>query len=399
VHLRNIFTKICVNTRTEAALYAMQIGLVKSPAPSDQEINPPDQGIDLLPPSQTTTVEIPPRSIPSVRQVILITILIIVVITIGAGILLTRKQPILSTSPSQVVPTPESRWTVLDNMPTARAGLAVTVYENQVYAIGGETSQGVTGVVELYDPSTGSWLELTQKPVPVTDVKAGVIGGRIYVPGGRVASGDVTNILEVYDPRLDRWEKSTPLPAALSAYALAVFEGKMYLIGGWDGEHFLASVYEYNADVDTWRTLSPMPTARAFAGAAVAGGSIFVLGGFDGKEALSSNEEYLPTEDSWSPRATLPAGRYALGVTSIADIIYVVGGLGETGSTLTSLQYYDSQDQWQSFEDPFPGQWSYLGLVPLQTQIYGIGGQQDGNFIGQARSYKAIYTILIPAMP
>jgi hypothetical protein len=139
-----------------------------------------------------------------------------------------------------------------------------------------------------------------------------------------------------------------------------------------------------------------MPTVRDYAGAAVAGGKIFVIGGYDGKEPLAGNEEYLPEQDSWTQRAPLPAGRYALGVSSIADIIHVVGGEGETGIPLPPLEYFYQQDQWQEFEEPFPQRWSHLGVVPIQTQLYGVGGRWNGIPAAQNMAYQAIYTILIP---
>jgi DNA-binding CsgD family transcriptional regulator/N-acetylneuraminic acid mutarotase len=399
VHLRNIFAKIGVTSRTEAAMYAVHTGLVRSPAASGQDDGIPARAGSILAESQTTAAEVPPRPLFGVRQASMAAIVVILVVLVGVGILLTRQQATTATRPSQIVPTPESRWHVLAPLPTARSGLAVTVYENQIYAIGGDTLEGVTGLVERYDPATNSWVELSQKPDPVTDVNAAVIGGKIYVPGGRLASGEVTNILEVYDPRQDRWERGAPLPTALSAYAEVAFEGKLYLFGGWDGKRFMASVYEYDPDQDTWGARSPMPTARGHAGAATAGGKIYVLGGYDGKDALAATEEYLPGRDTWSRRAPMAAGRYAMGVASIADIIYVVGGVGEPDSILPPLQYFYQQDQWQTFEWPFSKHWTYLGLVSLQTQLYALGGQSDGLPAAQNFSYQAIYTITITINP
>ncbi len=173
----------------------------------------------------------------------------------------------------------------------------------------------------------------------------------------------------------------------------------MYIFGGWDGQKFLASVYEYDPSQDKWLERTPMPTARADAGAGVAGGKIYVFGGFNGKAALAVNEEYLPDRDTWSQRVPLPAGRYAMGATSLADLIYVVGGVGKTDFAMPPLQYSFQQDQWQTFEDPLHQPWSHLGLVPIQTKLYALGGRQDGLPGAQNLSYQAIYSIMLPIFP
>ena len=388
VHLRNIFAKIGVTSRTEAAVYAIREGL--SQAADLPAAVPATQELPTAPPISLET-----KSKPHFLWIAaLVTIVLVGVVTF---VIAKYQAPTIAVA--SPVPVAPQRWQEHASMPTARSGLAVASQENQIYAIGGETKVGVTSVVERYDLVTNTWTGLSSKPTAVTDVSAAVVGGRIYVPGGRLASGEVTNILEIYDPRLDLWEQGTALPIAISAYALVAFEGKLYLFGGWNGEHFLASVYEYNADENTWRTRAPMPTARAYAGAAVAGGKIYVLGGTDGKSALADNEEYLPDRDTWSPRAQLPTRRYAMGVASIADIIYVVGGIVETDSTLPPLQYVHQQDQWQAFENPFPQQWSHLGLVSLQTQLYGVGGWWNGIPAAQNLSYQVIYMIMIPVIP
>lgn len=288
-------------------------------------------------------------------------------------------------------------------MPTARYGLAAAVYENQIYAIGGETVQGVTGVVERYDPETNTWEERSPKPLPVTDVEGAVIGGLIYVPGGRLSSGDVTDVLEIYDPREDKWSQGAGLPTALSAYALAAFEGRLYLFGGWDGSSYVASVYEYNPNQDVWQARAPMSIARGYTGAAVAGGKIYVIGGTNERQILSINEEYIPERDHgkdspWTERAPLPEGRSAMGISSIAGIIQVVGGENESLSSLASLEYFPHRDEWLVVESPFIHSWAHLGLIPLEGFLYAIGGHVDDAPMPYNLAYKAIYTVVVPVV-
>jgi DNA-binding CsgD family transcriptional regulator len=396
VHLKNIFSKIGVISRTEAAMYAVQRGWVTATNVESLTISEGEEnqsignGVERFFTQRW-------RGIPywEIGSIIFILIL---GITSGITLYVSRsfQQKIIEIAPT---PTSLPRWQKKADLPTARYGLAAAVYENQIYAIGGETENGVTGVVEKYNPRDDAWLELNSKPTPVTDVGAVVIGGKIFIPGGRTNNSFITNILEIYDPKNDSWELGSPLPIPLSAYAITAFEGKMYLFGGLDGEKVSNRVFEYNPDQDIWRERAPMPTVRDYAGAAVAGGKIFVIGGYDGKEPLAGNEEYLPERDSWTQRAPLPAGRYALGVTSIADIIYIVGGEGEKDSPLPPLQYVHQQDQWQEFEEPFPQHLSHLGVVPIETQLYGVGGWWNGIPAAQNMAYQAIYTILIPIIP
>jgi N-acetylneuraminic acid mutarotase len=285
-------------------------------------------------------------------------------------------------------------------MLTARRDLAVTTYDNEIYAIGGETSEGVTGAVERYDPGSNSWESLSPKPLPVADAGAAVVGGQIFVPGGRLASGEMTQTLEVYDPRSDHWEPRAAMPAAFSAYALAAFEGRLYLFGGWDGQHYLDSVYEYDPGRDEWTERTALPTPRAFAGAAVAGGAIYVVGGTAGGEPLAANEEYLPEADAagenpWHKRADLPGGRSAMGIGSIADIIHIVGGQAADQSAVP-LKYFPQQNEWQTFELPEQEAGSRLGLGVVEADLHVIGGDVQSAPTTQHLAYRAIYTVVLP---
>jgi hypothetical protein len=301
----------------------------------------------------------------------------------------------------QPMPTAYSRWKEHAALPTARQGLAAVAYEEMVYVIGGEAKQGVVGLVDRFDPATNRWESLSPKPVPVADIGTVVVGGLLYVPGGRLATGKPTDILEAYDPVQDRWEQRASLPIALSAYSLASFEGQIYLFGGWDGNRYMNAVYKYEPSRNEWVTLTPMSTARAFAGAALAAGKIFVIGGYDGKHPLATNEIYSPDregsqESPWSQGRPLPQARYAMGMTSVADIVHIIGGEGEPRTQLLPLEYFSHKDEWQTFESPLTQPWSRFSLVALETQLYLIGGRFGDHLAGRNLSYQAIFTVLFP---
>jgi hypothetical protein len=281
-------------------------------------------------------------------------------------------------------------------------GLGVAVSENMIYAVGGETVEGVTGVVERFDPPTNVWEALTEKPTPVTDVSAASIGGRIYVPGGRLENGQVTNILEIYDPSTDRWTAGQNVPLPRSEYALVAFEGRLFLIGGWNGTTYVASVFEYDLDQDVWLERTPMPTARGRAGAAIAGGRIFVLGGTNGTQALDANEAYTPSQDEqggqpWESFLPMPEGRFDMGVASIVETIQIIGGEGED-QLRSSLRFSPLLNEWQTYELQLSEPWSRMGMVVVGADLHALGGLEAGEVSNQHLAYQALYTILIPVI-
>lgn len=398
VHLRNIFSKIGATSRTEAALYAVRIGLVPSYAPGP--IASDDDGNDRSQPSPGR-LSIPAAQPARFRLGMVALFSIVMLALLGLGIRLGRQSPGPTDPSNSPEATSVARLQVQASMPTARQGLAVAAYEDHLYAIGGETDSGVSGRVEVYSPAEDSWAELASKPTAVSDVSAVVIGGKIYVPGGRTDSGAMTSRLEIYDPRENTWMQGEQLPRALSAYSLAAFEGKIFLIGGWDGKVVSRSVFEFDPGSDVWSERAAMPTGRAFAGAAVAGGKIFVIGGYDGEKALPVTEIYTPDRETgignpWETGQPMPAGRYAMGVASIVDIVHVIGGLGEEEGPLPALDYFPQLDQWMEVESPFIHAWSHLGLVPLGSSLHVLGGLLGGAPTQQNLSYQAIFTISLP---
>lgn len=395
VHLRNIYAKINVASRTEAVMYAVNNGLVPGITQTAED------GL-LVRAGQSASAQ----QATGLSRILgsywsLIAFLALIVIGAVSAATFFSREPSGQASADLPTPTSLPRWKNLATMPTARYGFGTAVYENQIYTIAGELEHGASDVVERYDPNTNLWTKLHAKPTAVGDVGAAILGGKIYVPGGRTSSGELTNALEIYDPRQDAWEQGAQLPVAVAGYALASFEGKLYLFGGWDGKQALNSVYEYDPEINSWSSKTPMAEARAYAGAAQASGKIFVVGGYDGTRALASSEVYSPglddgQSDPWEQGDSMPAGRYGMGMTSVADILYIVGGKNDSGLPVSPIGYSPQVKTWNQIENPAPQSWVDLGLAPLGTQIYALGGQIDGQPTGENYAYQAIYTVVIP---
>lgn len=391
VHLRNIFAKIGVSSRTEATLFAIREGLV--------QVDHPAHGVAAAETVPAIAVrQTRPRRIWLLALMAPLAILLVV----AANLTISLRQPptIASASPAPVV---TNRWKPRAALPAPRSNFGASVFENKIYVIGGESDGNIVATTSRYDPEADSWDTVASKPTAVADVGAALVGGRIYVPGGRLASGAATNVLEAYDPRADRWESRAPLPITLSAYALAAFEGKIYLFGGWDGERNVASTFAYDPDANAWQSRTAMPTSRGYAGSAIVGGRILVIGGCDAKQPLAANEQYSPDRDNgaqnpWTTRQPLPSPRCAMGVASVADFVYVIGGQTAPNTIALPLQYLP-QDRWQEMDSPAAKLGSHLGLVPVQTSLYAIGGKAEQSATSQNLSYQAIFTIILPIRP
>ena len=395
VHLRNIFSKIGVNSRTEAAMYAVKIGLVQTNLPENG-------GVNQLEAQKGSAGEVrTDRPLFASRGLTVLGLVVIVMLAvIGTLAILRIPDTTASSNSPPTTPTVEERWQELASLPTPREGLAAAVYDNQIFTIGGRASQGVTGIVERYDLQHNTWQTLAVKPLPVTDIHAAVVGGKIYVPGGLDTSGRPSAILAIYDPASNQWEQGHPLPIAVSAYGLAAYEGRIYLFGGWDGLKILNTVLEYDPSLDQWEIRTPMPTSRSYPGVAVSGAKIYAIGGSDGTNALQVNEIYSPDQEAggenpWTSGSLMPEGRYSMGMTSIADIIYIVGGKQHANEALPLLEYQPSSDSWEatpSLSQP----WSGLAMTTMQFYVFAIGGRFNTQLSSLNLSYQAVYSIAIP---
>ena len=383
VHLRNIFEKINVSSRTEATLYGIENGIVDVPGFEEKA-------------SQVGSEN---KSQKYQWWFLAVSIIAVVILVIFAENLFFSPD---SSPPTAVTNFPD-RWQELASLPEARAGMAVASYNNGIFAIAGETINGITKSVERYDPQTDTWAQLSDKPTPVTHVSSVVLGEKIYVPGGELPSGSTTDVLEVYDPRKDIWETKAPLPVKISGYALAAYEGEMYLFGGWIGEEVQNIVLRYDPEDDLWEELTPMPTARAHAGAVDVGGKILIIGGWDGKQALDMNESFAPAREgelgsAWEELPAMPQRGYGMGVIRIADMVYVVGGDFPESNSGGSFIFSFVNDSWESLDfsaeknEPI----SNSGYCFLNGYIYFIGGSVNQEILSKTRSYQAVYTVLLP---
>jgi DNA-binding CsgD family transcriptional regulator/N-acetylneuraminic acid mutarotase len=398
VHLRNIYTKLNVNSRTEAAMFAIRNNLVsfEGIAVNGDAGQRPYTWIEFF--QNLGIGSFKDRPMSWYLTLGLVGILLIGII--GMLIIIKGNENDAGLGGLSSVDLENQRWQILADLPTARTGLAVTTFENQIYAIGGETKKGISDFVERFDPLTNTWERLADKPSPVADIQAVSIGGLIYVPGGRLESGEATNVLEVFDPRSENWRSLAPIPIPLSAYAAVAFEGQIFVFGGWDGEKYGNSVFSYDPQTDVWTEGTAMQTIRGFMQAEVAGGAIFVMGGLNETGPLDVNEAYFPQrentgESPWQARAPMPEPRYAFALTSVADILHVIGGLG-TSDSISPRKYSPQEDVWQAFLPPNQESWSHMGVASIEGFLYVLGGQRGDRISSENLSYKAIYTIALP---
>ncbi len=413
VHLRNIFSKIGVSSRTEAAMYAVRAGLVDS-SPTTSII---DEETEIKPITTLEQVEETPI-VPAIndstrtegRRLPQWVFLFFIAGFIGLIILGLRLSPslaLLSTStatslPPVNTPTPLPHWRYLKPLPTGRSNSAVVAYDNQIYSIGGITEQGVYGGLDLFDPQTNTWTSLSGKPHPVFDARAAVINGLIYVPGGYPDANALQpiNILDIYDTSTDKWHTGAQLPLPLCGYGLVAFEGQLFIFGGWDGKGYRNNVYSYDPTIDAWYERTSMPTARAYPGAAEASGKIYVIGGIYNDQPVNVNEIYTPSHDQddanpWETGFPIPEIRMGNQAVTIADTIYVFGGDSER-SNRYGLIYFPQTDVWRSLE-PAPNPiGDFFGMTSIGTNLFFLGGKIDTSLSDQNVTYQAIITLSIP---
>jgi DNA-binding CsgD family transcriptional regulator len=423
VHLRNIFAKLGVQSRTEATLVAIQRGYVSVPntaVPANDEVaDTTDEVVEASVPSEAeepadTAVVVAPVIVPAIeiepplpigRRVALIAVALIALALALVAVPRGSAQsdsglcdPFVDTcsTANGAAPVNQTDWQPAAQMSLARGRLAVAAVGADVVAVGGHTPSGVTGLVEIWDSATKQWRTGQNKPVPVANIGAAVLNGKVIVPGGYTAAGAPTAVVEAYDLISDTWTSLAPLPAPRFAQAVAVHNGKVYVFGGWDGRGYANTTFIYDPKLDRWTTGAPLPIGRGFAGAAAMNDAVYVVGGYADDHELDRCDRYLPQEDRWETCAPLSVARGGLSLVPVAGRLYALGG-GWTGYLTYNERYDPAANSWSIVPTPFTGQWRGLGATNIGNDIYALGGW-NGQYLSTVEKYNPFpFSIFVPA--
>lgn len=422
VHLRRIYTKLGVSTRTEAVTVAIQQGVVTvvMQEPTAPEAAAP-VAVDVAPPPEATAVATPtpdpiPPDIPAevghttpvLWHPIAITLAVVLAATLlafGGWQLFGRGDnvtAVLTPEPFSEMPIGDSRWRISRPLAAGYAGMSVATIGLDIYSIGGETDAGVVNTVNVYDTTSYTWSSRAAKPTAVSDAVAAVLFGEIYIPGGRLANGEPTTVVEVYSPANNAWYLATALPQPIGGGLVLSQGGLLYIFGGWNGSAYLDLAYEFNPHLNSWRPLPPMPQPRAFAAGGAIAGQLYVVGGYDGQQELAACAIFDPLAEVWQECPDMLIPRAGAGATVLLNQLYVIGGgITNVHEIPFSEQYNPNTQTWQVVNTPMlsdGSHWARLGVTNVETRLYALGGELQNQLSADTYILETVFQAFIPSI-
>jgi N-acetylneuraminic acid mutarotase len=266
---------------------------------------------------------------------------------------------------------------------TALAAAAVNRPSPVLYAIGGDVDGRTLATVEAFDLTTNTWT--TKAPLPArleSTNGAAVIGGKIYVSGGRDLDnnspgsddGAPRSSLYVYDPATDGWSRKADMPLPSMHGVSGVIDGRLYVLNP-----LYRRFYRYDPGSDTWTALARCPNPHPGGAATVIGGKLYVAGGYSSADMTyptKSLHVYDPKTNTWTAKALLPRGVAFARGARLDGKLYVIGGSGPSRG-LDLVQAYDpATDTWTE-------------MAPLPSWRTGLASSQFVNVNGRERIVAA----------
>ena len=187
-----------------------------------------------------------------------------------------------------------STWTELAPMRTARGALSGGAIDGKLYVVGGSGVIPVSGkptareniphgfaTLEIYDIATGRWTAGPPMPTPRHHASAVVVGGKLYVVGGRLRSDASLRAFERFDPKRGTWERLPPLPLGVAAVSATAVDGSIVATGGADDTEawVTPSTWSYDVADARWRRLPDLVVPRHGHTTILQGGRLYALGG------------------------------------------------------------------------------------------------------------------------
>lgn len=276
-------------------------------------------------------------------------------------------------------PGPASRWEVGAPLPEPVSEVAVAQLDGRIYVVGGyPASRIVSRSVQVYDIATDRWELATPLPVPLHHTMAGGVNGKLYVLGGDTANPEgrpateSTDAVYEYDPGTRAWTRRSSMPAPRGAGGAAVIGGRIYVAGGRPPRGSDFAVYDPAAD--RWTVLPPLPTQRNHLVVSANGGKLYVAGGrFEGgvgSEMTGILEVFDPATNRWERKASMLTPRGGVNGVAVQGCLYVFGGEGNDA---------DRRGMFEQMEVYDPSTDTWFQLEPIPTPVHGVSGAGVNN--------------------
>jgi DNA-binding CsgD family transcriptional regulator len=408
VHVRNIFEKLQVNSRTEASMLLVQRGWVQV-AGVEPTIEVVEIMVEAPPPlpEPAPLASLPPQLQQWQRLYLLGALLLAL-----AGFVLTNLPgrafsvaALLSDGDLQGAGQPavrlEPRWELRTPAQEALSRSALVRLDDHLYLIGGEGVDGApVANVAAYQLPTNEWLDLALLPNPLENHAAAVLDDAIYVAGGTRGGNErdaISNQLLRYRPADNRWEDAGTLPQPLAGAAMTAVDGELYLIGGWDGSIMRDEIWRLEPGSETgWELAGHLERARAFLGAATVGSEIYIAGGFDGQRELDLAAVFTPATGELRalPPMSVPRGGLSLVYDGLA--VFALGG-GWNRPLTTHERIDPSTGEWSNFSSPIQGSWRTVAAAAADDRLHLIGGW-SGDYLDLHLQYQSSFRSLLPVI-
>jgi len=391
VHVRNIFEKMNVQSRTEASIEAVKRGWVEVPGLSKEKETPKPPVWEPL-----------EYKLSSWWWLILAAILGLALImafwpvqtfyapTDAPPFTTDIDLPVSAPSPRVDV----ARWALLSPMPTARSRAAAALLPDGWHIVGGENRNGDLDVHEVYNPAWDQWMAAPPRPVAARGAGAAGLDDMLYVAGG-CRGATALNRMDVFDTKTGIWQVAAPLPESLCGTTMLVWHGALYVFGGWDGIQMSDAVYVFTPETGTWDRAASLPAPRAFMGAVVVDDAIYLLGGHDGQKQRAEVWIYHPGQNSWEDGPTMPRPASGLSVAADAGSIYIIGG-GEGEEEYPRERFDLTTQSWSTLEAPRRGPWHHTSAAMIGPNLHIVGGW-GGDYLAIHEVYQASHLLFLPA--
>ncbi len=410
VHLRNIYEKLEVNSRTEASMRLVSQGWIYVPGLETGVVVAAEEEA-LLEPEPLEASSGPPFRWQPLYLLVALLLSLGVLVTpfftrpaqsvlnlLSDGNVLAVGRPVVPEMP---------RWESRTPLTTARSRLALTEFnDTYLYAIGGESAQGQPlASVDVYDLRINEWTSGVALPVALANAATTADATRILLAGGNTTDGEAGEILSdrllVFTPASQRWSEWGRLPHPLTGASLQLVGNDLYLLGGWDGQAMRDEVWRIPADSGAdvaptdWQIVSHLSRGRAFAGSAVVGNELYVAGGYDGRQELADAAVYNTQSGEWRELPDLADPRGGISLLYDGLALFAVGG-GWSQPVDTIERFDPATGLWSNFPSPIQGEWRHLGGAASHLgQLYLVGGW-SGSYLDIHLRYQSSFRTFFP---